>query len=56
MNDGWLRSDALEDVASQWPAVASWEKVSYRGQERHAASPIGANRFKFLAEKGKAML
>ena len=32
----------LESVASQWPTLARWETVSYRGQDRHAASPIGA--------------
>jgi hypothetical protein len=32
----------LETVASQWPTLARWETVSYRGQDRHAASPIGA--------------
>mmetsp|Transcript_106392 Transcript_106392/g.227204 ORF Transcript_106392/g.227204 Transcript_106392/m.227204 type:complete len:106 (+) Transcript_106392:3-320(+) len=27
---------ALEDVAGQWPEMARWDKVSYRGDERHA--------------------
>lgn len=31
----------LEEVAAQWPRLASWQKVSYRGQDRHASSPIG---------------
>lgn len=48
-------SHGLEDVASQWPLVGRWEKVSYPGQLHHAASPIGAERYRGFAE-GRAKL